>query len=657
MFSLRMKLLAGLASLLAILIAVTLLGNSVLNRYSNSIHQLFAEDYDSVAATQAMKESLERIVERAQDRAWSIDRPPTLDTATGSRAVPARSNSPDPDIEAFERELELQAHIADVPGEREATEKLADAWREFKDAYLVLADDGRTFAERREVFQQKILPLASEVRTRATAVIDMNLADMEAGRGHARQMAGRARWTMHLLAAIGIAVAGGIVLFAGVVVLRPLRVLESSLRQIIRGNLELTIQTNTRDEIGQLGRTFNDMAAQLREFKRIDHERLIRTQHTTQLAIDSLPDAVLIVDPRGIVELTNETATRLFGLKPGVNVIDDLSTPWLSDLHQQAMGGDRTPRSGLGYSEAIHVEDSGADRFFLPRTYAIVDEKDNVIGSAIVLADVTELRRLDQMKTDLLATTAHELKTPLTSMRLIMHLMAEERIGPLNPRQRDVITAAREDSDRLHQVVETLLDMDRIRSGKVLMETRPMRVEELVRGCVEPHRDAIAAAGLELRVDISSDAGEVRVDPQRMGYVFSNLIGNAIKYTRGGGLIRVFAERTGNGGVHFCVADNGRGIPEQFRHRVFEKFFRAPGQSGESGSGLGLAIVKSVIASHRGKAWIESGEAGQAGHEGQTGQGTSVHFVLPTVAQTAKESGHDPSHPQAAVAADASAAA
>jgi signal transduction histidine kinase/HAMP domain-containing protein len=635
MFSLRMKLLAGLASLLAILIAVTLLGNSVLNRYSNSIHQLFAEDYDSVAASQAMKESLERMLERAQDRAWNAN-PSASDE---SRAVPARSNSPDPDIEAFERQLEAQAHIADVPGEREATEKLADAWREFKTAYLSLSDDRRSFAERREIFLQRILPTASEVRTRATAVIDMNLADMEAGRGHARQMAARARWTMHLLAAIGIAVAGGIVLFAGVVVLRPLRVLESSLRQITRGNLELKIHTHTRDEIGQLGRTFNDMAAQLREFKRIDHERLIRTQHTTQLAIDSLPDAVLIIDPRGIVELTNETATRLFGLKPGVNVIDDLSTPWLSDLHQQAMGGDRTPRSGLGYSEAIHVEDGGADRFFLPRTYAIVDEKDNVIGSAIVLADVTELRRLDQMKSDLLATTAHELKTPLTSMRLIMHLMAEERIGPLNPRQRDVISAAQEDSDRLHNVVETLLDMDRIRSGRVLMETRPMRAEKLVRECVEPQRDAIAAAGLELRVDISSDAGEVRVDPQRMGYVFGNLIGNAIKYTPGGGSIRVSAELTANG-VHFCVADNGRGIPEQFRHRVFEKFFRAPGQSGESGSGLGLAIVKSVIEAHRGKVWIESGERGQ---------GTRVHFVLPTVAQTNKESGHDASHPQAAV--------
>src|SRR4029079_19368794 len=104
-----------------------------------------------------------------------------------------------------------------------------------------------------------------------------------------------------------------------------------------------------------------------------------------------------------------------------------------------------------------------------------------------------------------------ELKTPLTSMRLIMHLMAEERIGPLNARQRDVISAARQDSDRLHHVVETLLDMDRIRSGKVLMETRPMRADQLVRECVDPHRDAIAAAGLELRLGVLVEEAMMRV--------------------------------------------------------------------------------------------------------------------------------------------------
>jgi signal transduction histidine kinase/HAMP domain-containing protein len=621
MFSLRMKLLAGLGALLGILITVTLLGNSVLARYSNSIQQLFAEDYDSVAASQAMKEALERMLEKGQGQAWN-----------GEPA--SASVRDDEDVATFERQLALQRTIADVPGEREATDQLGDTWNRFRSTYDLLDDGHLTLERRQQIFVQQILPLAREVRRSATKIIDMNLRTLETGRGSARQKAYHARLTMHLLAAVGIAMAVGIVLVAGVIVLRPLRVLEASLKQISRGNLEMKVQANRRDEIGQLGRAFNDMAAQLREFKRIDHERLVRTQHTTQLAIDSLPDAVVVIDPRGIIELTNETAARLFHLSPGMNVINDLPTPWLSDLHQQAMSSATPQNGGNGYSAAMRRVDGGEERFFLPRTYGIVDEKQtaSVIGSAVVLADVTELKRLDQLKTDLLATTAHELKTPLTSMRLIMHLMAEERIGPLNARQRDVITAAREDSDRLHHVVETLLDMDRLRSGKVMMESRSMRVDEIIRECVDPHRDAIAAAGLELRVEIPSgqEPETLRVDQQRLSYVFGNLINNAIKYTPGGGWICVSVEPTANG-VHFCVADNGQGIADSFRHRVFERFFRVPGQSGESGSGLGLAIVKSVIEAHRGRVWIES----------QVGEGTKVHFVIPPIAvETAKETSH-----------------
>src|SRR5262249_39738223 len=121
MFSLRMKLLAGLGSLLAILITVTLVGNSVLARYSNSIQQLFVEDYDSVAASTAMKESLERMLERAQTRAFE---------STDSAALAGDAN-----IAAFEQQLQAQSRIADVPGEREATERLTDAWRRFRSAY------------------------------------------------------------------------------------------------------------------------------------------------------------------------------------------------------------------------------------------------------------------------------------------------------------------------------------------------------------------------------------------------------------------------------------------------------------------------------------------------------------------------------------------
>jgi two-component system, NtrC family, sensor histidine kinase KinB len=501
-----------------------------------------------------------------------------------------------------------------------------------------LDDPALDAAKKREILTSRLLPSAAAIRLQAGRIIGMNLADLEAGRGAAHQMAERAARAMHWLAVLGIGVAAAIVLLAGSVVLRPIKELERSAREIAGGNLDMKVPVRTRDEIGRLGETFNHMAAQLRQFKRSDQQKLLRIQHTTQLAIDSLPDAVIIIDPRGRTELANVTAQRLFALRPEMSVIDDMPSPWLADLHTQAIAQAK-PQRPAGYISAIRIDDEGETRYFLPRAFPIFDDSDrrDVIGSAIILADVTELRRLDEVKNSLLSTTAHELKTPLTSMRMAAHLIAEERIGPLNDRQRRLFAAASEDCDRLHEIVESLLDMERIRLGKLHMETRAENGGELAREAAESNCVAAESRGVKLDVDLP-DGGEwsVRVDRQRIGLVFDNLIGNALKYTPAGGTIRVGAVRDRAGG-HFFVTDTGRGIPDSLKHRVFEKFFRAPGQSSDTGSGLGLSIVKEIVEAHGGRVWAESRE----------GQGTTVHFVLPLTDQSQPAQSQEPKHDHA----------
>jgi len=154
----------------------------------------------------------------------------------------------------------------------------------------------------------------------------------------------------------------------------------------------------------------------------------------------------------------------------------------------------------------------------------------------------------------------------------------------------------------------------------VLMETRPVPVEDLVAAALEPLRPAFAEHGVSLDVDLSAEApaGVVMADPTRVGHVFANLLNNALKYTRPGGHVRVVARGVG-GVAEFSVSDDGEGIPRQFLGRVFEKFFRAPGQPGDSGTGLGLAIVKDIIEAHGGRVSVES----------EPGRGTTFRFTLP----------------------------
>jgi signal transduction histidine kinase len=615
MFGLRIKLLICLGSLLLILIAVTILANTVLSRYSDRIQDLFRNDFESAVACQSMKEAIENIDQQVQKRVW------------GDAAVDLASVKPMQD--EFDRQLKVQRGRADLPGEEDATNELATLWGQYRSNLPYIFSIDHTNQERIASYEVSIMPLSRDVRASAQKLVEMNMNDMVAGHGKARQMGSAAKFTMHTLLAAAVIVAALIVALSGTFVLRPLRQLTQSAREVAAGNLNLSVPVRSHDEVGRLAQAFNDMAAQLRVFKRIDHERLVRTQRTTQLAIDSLPDAVAVIDPHGKVELTNQTAKRLFSLNPDLNVAE-LPTTWLADLYQRAQS-QQTPHHLAGYDSTIKVKDQGQELHFLPKTFPIVDEERTRIGSLVVLADVTDLRQLDEMKNNLLAMVSHELKTPLTSMRMIMHLLAEEKIGPLNEKQRDLMTAAREDSDRLHSIVEDLMDMGRIESGKALMEIRPSDANEIASKAVESIRPSFASKNIGLQLHVADHELAVMADPSRIGHVLHNLLNNALKYTAESGHVDVTAESGTNGWIQFAVGDDGRGIPREYVSRVFDKFFRVPGQSGESGTGLGLAIVKDIVEAHGGRVWVESRE----------GRGTTFRFVLPRASHAIQEVTHD----------------
>ena len=250
----------------------------------------------------------------------------------------------------------------------------------------------------------------------------------------------------------------------------------------------------------------------------------------------------------------------------------------------------------------------------------------------IVLADVTHLRRLDEMKSGMLSVVSHELKTPLTSIRMGVHLLLEERIGSLTSEQGDILAAVREDSDRLNTIVENLLDMGRIESGRALVELKPVEPEQILAAAAEQVRSAFADKGVDLEVDAPASAPAVMADRAQISHVFSNLLNNALKYTPPGGKVRLIAEApdgttfdtegagTPPAEVRFSVSDTGKGIPQQYCSRIFERFFRVPGQPGSTGAGLGLAIAKEIVEAHGGRISVSSVE----------GQGSQFTFTLKT---------------------------
>jgi signal transduction histidine kinase len=223
------------------------------------------------------------------------------------------------------------------------------------------------------------------------------------------------------------------------------------------------------------------------------------------------------------------------------------------------------------------------------------------------------------LKNDLVATAAHEFRTPLTSLRMAIHLCLEQVVGPVTEKQADLLHAAREDCERLQAMVDDLLDLSRIEAGRIEMHPRPMPAATLAKTALEAHRTVAEERGIQLNAQLPLVEDEVSADPERVGLVLSNLLANAVRHTPSNGKIEVRAYPT-NGAVRFEVTDTGEGIPPEYQRRIFDKFFRVPG-SASNGAGLGLSIAKEVVLGHGGEIGVES----------QPGQGSTFWFTLPRV--------------------------
>ena len=263
----------------------------------------------------------------------------------------------------------------------------------------------------------------------------------------------------------------------------------------------------------------------------------------------------------------------------------------------------------------------GNDLFLLPRASRVTTEQGGLVGVTIILQDVTRVLRFDELKNNLVATVAHEFRTPLTSLRMAVHLCAEESVGPLNDKQLDLMQAARQDTERLQQIVDDLLDLSRIQSGRMELHRRRVSAESLVREAVLPFTTSARDKNVALKTEIFPGLGEIDVDTERMQLVLANLIGNAIRYTPAGGSVVVRARPTDTTTI-LEVQDTGPGIPKQYQTAVFDKFFRLPG-SGSGGAGLGLYIAKEITMAHGARLSLTS----------DAGQGSLFSVELPTAGE------------------------
>lgn len=345
------------------------------------------------------------------------------------------------------------------------------------------------------------------------------------------------------------------------------------------------------------------------------NESLMAEEQRWHTLIENMPNGLLLLDAENRIAAVNQRTEALFGLT------------------RQALMGRTLADSGLPAELVIPLSTASLDterydvtltvpfnRALQVHTAQVIDAARRYLGRVFVFHDVTREREIDRMKSDFIDLVSHELQTPLTNIIGFVSLMLEGETGELNDAQRRSLESVRRQARRLAALITDLLDVSRIEAGQVTLQQQPVDLTAVAEAALQELQPQTLEKDLAIHLTAPADLPPGRGDPERLARVFTNLLGNAFKFTPSGGEVSLTFEQVDDN-LQVQVHDTGPGIPPEDLPRIFDKFFQgeqvATRKSG--GTGLGLSIVKGIIEAHGGQIWVES----------VVGQGTTFTFTLP----------------------------
>jgi signal transduction histidine kinase len=514
----------------------------------------------------------------------------------------------------FETNLDLLLRASSLPGERALSLNVATNYQAFLKAVdKISAIDSP--GNQRQVYEQEVVPSGQTINSLLEKIHDLNHKAILGTSQNIRKITQEVTRFMIFGTVIALLVSAFVSYQFSRSILEPIQLLTRATRDLGEGKLDQPVPVTTQDELGELAQAFNKMAAQLQEYRQSTTEEIVRIHRTMEATLASFPDPIFVLDKEGHIELKNPAADSLAsGLHLDGRLPDKLQVIAQNSL---VSGENFLPDS---FNEVITYRVNDVDKFFLPRVLAMRNKEDALFGVAVVLYDVTRFRLLDATKTDLVATVSHEIKSPLTSVRMVLHILLEKTVGALTPKQDELLQAARNDTERLLRILNDLLDLARLEEGSDGLRKEPAAPAELLTSVMKEMAGKITAKELNVNFTIEPDLPAILVDRQRINHVFTNLLSNAIKHSPAKGEIILGAKLVKDKNVEFSVTDQGPGIPEEYHSRIFDRFFRVSGQH-QSGAGLGLSIAREITVSH----------GGQIGVKSAPGQGCTFFVVLKSV--------------------------
>jgi len=378
----------------------------------------------------------------------------------------------------------------------------------------------------------------------------------------------------------------------------PAEQMTERVKQIGAGNIDLKIDVLSDDEIGQLSREFNKMTERLRQYDELNIDKIVAEKQKSEVIVDSITDGLIMTDASSTIVHINRRVADLFGFEETAAIGRPIAAV-LSDDRLLRIIRDATDEGAAAADyrlSFIPIEREGKTFFFRPKVTSLRDREGRLYGVVLLLQDITQFKELDRLKSDFIATVSHEFRTPVTSINMSVDILDQELLGPLTPKQKELIISAKEDCYRLTKLARELLQLSKLESGRVQLREEELRLHEVVESSLHPLQIQFQEKNVRLVADVPATLPTLLANEQQLSWVITNLVTNALKYTPAGGIVTVRAQEDPDG-LRLDVRDTGVGIAKEHCERIFDKFVQIKQSSNATpGSvGLGLAIAKEIV--------------------------------------------------------------
>jgi signal transduction histidine kinase len=571
----KTRLTLGLGFLFANIVLLAVLGARQINILAGDTKNILAANYNTLSYTRQMMMALDEF------------RTDTLSVNT------------------FLSNLVKQQNNITEKGEREATGQLTEHFQ-------------RLLIDRSDIQLQKM------VRKDLYEIMHLNMQAIERKSKIAEETANRStRW---------LVIAGTVCFIFSLTLLvnlpgaiaNPIRELTNSIKRIADKHYKERVNFKSSSEFGELAEAFNTMAAKLEEYDNSSLARLLVEKKRIETLINKLHHPVIGLDDKKTVVFANGEALNVLGLKANymigrsaneISVTNDLMRSLLQNMASTESDDHHKPLKIYANNKESYFE-----KDIIPITITPTGEKQSRdIGHVIILQNITPFKELDSAKTNFIATISHELKTPISSIKMSLQLLEDERVGKANEEQKKLIASIQEDSERLLKITGELLNLSQVETGNIQLSIQQSNPKEILHYAVGAVKFQAEQKRVLLDIKLQEGLPSVKADVEKTAWVLINMLTNAIRYSPEDKEI-VVEVRQEQSEIEFSVKDFGQGIDRKYTDRIFDRYFQVPGSS-KSGTGLGLAISKEFIEAQDGKIGLES----------QIGEGSRFYFRLKVV--------------------------